>query len=321
MSFLLGILLLFFLALSLWHLIDLLQFLQLHEYLSGRFLNWSIGHIPRILRPVEVLALVVVLAGLLLPDRLGWVLPMLGLAVWIVTGIVSVIRWRKSRSKTIKPLVFTARVKRLVAGGVIVLLIEAAVLSWFFLGSSPFNLSSWQSVTPVQALVLTLLLWVASQVTALNLVAANLLTWPVEEAMRQYYIRSALKIIRQVNPIVIGITGSYGKTSTKEILAQLLGSKYEVLKTPRTFNTILGVCKVIREELKPKHKYFIVEMGAYKPGEIARICRLVQPQIGILTAVGPQHLERFKDGREHCQSQIRTDPGAATGRRGHLQWG
>ncbi|MDD5370944.1 MAG: UDP-N-acetylmuramoyl-tripeptide--D-alanyl-D-alanine ligase, partial [Anaerolineaceae bacterium] len=148
--------------------------------------------------------------------------------------------------------------------------------------------------TPVRALVMILLLWLVSQLSVLNLIAANVLTWPVEEGIRQYYIRTALKFIRQVNPIVIGITGSYGKTSTKEILAHLLGSKYEVLKTPRTFNTILGVCKVIREELKPSHAYFIVEMGAYKPGEIARICRLVKPRIGILTAIGPQHLERFK---------------------------
>jgi len=84
------------------------------------------------------------------------------------------------------------------------------------------------------------------------------------------------------------------KTSTKEILAHLLSARYEVLKTPRSTNTIAGVCRVARQDLQPRHQYFVVELGAYKAGEIARICRLVQPSMGILTAVGPQHLERFR---------------------------
>jgi UDP-N-acetylmuramoyl-tripeptide--D-alanyl-D-alanine ligase len=149
-------------------------------------------------------------------------------------------------------------------------------------------------------------LWLLSQLTVFNLAAANLLTYPVEAAMRAYYVHSAETIMRQVHPVVIGITGSYGKTSTKEILAHLLGSKYEVLKTPKTYNTIMGVCMVIREQLKPNHKYFIVEMGAYKPGEIARICRLVHPQMAILTAIGPQHLERFRtiENIAHAKNEL-----------------
>jgi UDP-N-acetylmuramoyl-tripeptide--D-alanyl-D-alanine ligase len=101
-------------------------------------------------------------------------------------------------------------------------------------------------------------------------------------------------VLQAVNPVVIGITGSYGKTSTKEILYHILSTRYDTLRTPRSFNTLMGVCKVIREELKPQHRFFIVEMGAYKSGEIEKICRLVRPKYGILTAVGPQHLERFK---------------------------
>ncbi|MBN2116695.1 MAG: UDP-N-acetylmuramoyl-tripeptide--D-alanyl-D-alanine ligase [Anaerolineales bacterium] len=100
-----------------------------------------------------------------------------------------------------------------------------------------------------------------------------------------------------MNPLVIGITGSYGKTSTKHLIAEILTfeySEFEVLSTPRSYNTLMGVCKVINESLKPHHKYFVVEMGAYKSGEIKKICQLVKPQIGILTAIGPQHLERFK---------------------------
>ncbi len=235
------------------------------------------------------------LAGILVPGLSGSeVFAFAALGLWIGVGLISFWGWRRSRSKVIKPLVLTARVKRLLAAGVLVLLIEAAGLFWLALRIPPYRFTSWPGEPGPWIFVFLFGLWLVSQLTVGNILLANLVTYPVEAALRAYYVESARRIIRAVNPIVIGITGSYGKTSTKEILAHILASQVEVLKTPRTFNTIMGVCKVIREDLKPKHRYFIVEMGAYKAGEIARICRLVRPQIGILTAVGPQHLERFK---------------------------
>ena len=92
---------------------------------------------------------------------------------------------------------------------------------------------------------------------------------------------------------IIGITGSYGKTSVKEILAHLLSSKYQVCKTQGTDNTLIGVAKTILKNLKKSHQIFIVEMGAYKPGEIKQICQLVKPSIGILTGITQQHLSLF----------------------------
>jgi UDP-N-acetylmuramoyl-tripeptide--D-alanyl-D-alanine ligase len=92
---------------------------------------------------------------------------------------------------------------------------------------------------------------------------------------------------------VIGITGSYGKSSTKEILAGLLGNRDDVLKTPRNTNTEIGVAGVVLSSLKPSHRTFICEMGAYRRGEIQRIAEIVRPTIGILTAVAPQHLALF----------------------------
>ena len=97
-----------------------------------------------------------------------------------------------------------------------------------------------------------------------------------------------------LKPKVIAITGSYGKTSTKDFLATILSKRYKVLKTPGSFNTPMGICKVIRGELKPEHEIFIVEMGAKEKGNIKELCDLVRPEIGIITAIGPQHLETFK---------------------------
>ena len=92
---------------------------------------------------------------------------------------------------------------------------------------------------------------------------------------------------------VIGITGSYGKTSTKEILAHLLSTKFKVCKTPATRNTAIGVAITILKDLKKHHQYFVVEMGAYKKGEIKQICQMVKPKIGILTGITKQHLGLF----------------------------
>ena len=92
----------------------------------------------------------------------------------------------------------------------------------------------------------------------------------------------------------VGITGSYGKTSMKFYLSELLGSQYETLKTPESFNTPMGVTITIRRDLRPTHEYFICEMGARRVREINELCEIAHPHDGIITSVGPQHLETFK---------------------------
>ncbi len=92
---------------------------------------------------------------------------------------------------------------------------------------------------------------------------------------------------------VIGITGSYGKTSTKEYLATLLSSKYATLKTEASKNAPIGISEVVVSSLRPDHKVFVVEMGAYKKGEIAYMSSLVRPEIAIVTAINAQHQDLF----------------------------
>ncbi|TSC90333.1 MAG: UDP-N-acetylmuramoyl-tripeptide--D-alanyl-D-alanine ligase [Microgenomates group bacterium Gr01-1014_5] len=92
---------------------------------------------------------------------------------------------------------------------------------------------------------------------------------------------------------VIGITGSFGKTSVKEFLYQILRTKYKVLKTPESYNTVFGISKVVELELDNSYDFFICEMGAYQRGEIAELAHMVRPKYGILTGIAQQHLERF----------------------------
>ncbi|OGD24995.1 hypothetical protein A2819_01675 [Candidatus Azambacteria bacterium RIFCSPHIGHO2_01_FULL_40_24] len=102
-----------------------------------------------------------------------------------------------------------------------------------------------------------------------------------------------LKINRMKNLTAIGITGSYGKTTTKDAISHVLIQKYKTLKTEGNYNTLLGVTKTILNNLRPEHEIFICEMAAYQTGDIKVITKLIGPKIGIVTAIGPMHLERF----------------------------
>jgi UDP-N-acetylmuramoyl-tripeptide--D-alanyl-D-alanine ligase len=107
-------------------------------------------------------------------------------------------------------------------------------------------------------------------------------------------INKAIKKREQLqNLMVIGITGSYGKGSTKEYMYSILSSRFEVAKTRDTFNTPIGIARSILSDVSSKTKIFIVEMGAYKKGEIQYMCNMVRPLIGILTAVNEQHVSLF----------------------------
>ena len=132
------------------------------------------------------------------------------------------------------------------------------------------------------------------QLSPLTTVLANLILSPVQHAINRTYLRRAQHRLRDVQPLVIGITGSYGKTSTKYLLEHLLAGHRRVLKTPLSYNTMMGVCRVINESLETDTEVFIAEMGAYRRGDIKELSDFVHPTIGILTAIGPQHLERFK---------------------------
>ncbi|KKR51569.1 MAG: UDP-N-acetylmuramoyl-tripeptide-D-alanyl-D-alanine ligase [Candidatus Levybacteria bacterium GW2011_GWC1_40_19] len=135
---------------------------------------------------------------------------------------------------------------------------------------------------------------ILSQVFPVYLIVAKLLLMPLDTYKKNKIVSSAKKKIdRLENLKVVAITGSFGKTSTKDILYALLWKKYRVVKTPTSFNTKLGVSQTILEDIKENTDIFISEVGAYKRGEIAEIVRIIEPKIGIITALGPQHLERF----------------------------
>lgn len=172
--------------------------------------------------------------------------------------------------KAKKPLVFTTRVKRLYVTGILLF-----ALCCFGTDLAPFC-------------EIPLLLG------SFFMLLCNLINRPLENAVRRHYINEAKNKIASLPSLtVIGITGSYGKTGTKYILNRLLSEKYNVLMTPASYNTTMGVVKTVREQLTAAHDIFICEMGARNVGEIKEICDIVRPKYGIITSIGPCHLETF----------------------------
>ncbi len=116
---------------------------------------------------------------------------------------------------------------------------------------------------------------------------------PLERKSMQRFVDQAATTLKQVSPVVVAITGSYGKTSTKLHLTQLIAGARTVVATPASFNNRGGLARSINEHLSHGTEVFIAEMGTYGPGEIADLCAWIPPELAILTAIGPVHLERF----------------------------
>ena len=188
-----------------------------------------------------------------------------------------------SEKKAKKKMVLTSRMKRLYVFSFIVM--SAALLPAFLLMNDTEHLQKGACAFVVFFPVL-LPIWIA---------LSGLLVWPVEKLISELYFRDAQRILKRRDDLIrIGITGSWGKTSVKFILGTILEEKYHTLVTPASYNTPMGVTKVIRTSLEPGHRVFVSEMGARHVGDIREMCRLVHPEIGILTSVGPQHLDTFR---------------------------
>ena len=238
---------------------------QLSSYRYSRFFRWLIP--GNILTGKRLMAL-----AMIAQTFIGGYLSLGILAFCVISAWV-----HYSREKFKTPLVYTMRVKRLFATN---FLLFASIMA-----ASLLCAGKWA----------TLIIGITLLLSDIVMLLANLVNTPIEKAINRYYYNDAKRIIESHKElIIIGVTGSFGKTSTKNYLASVLAEKYNVLVTPGNFNTLLGVIRTIREQLRPYHQVFIVEMGAKQPNDIKEICDLVHPTIGIVTAVGEMHLETFK---------------------------
>ncbi|MDR0381595.1 MAG: UDP-N-acetylmuramoyl-tripeptide--D-alanyl-D-alanine ligase [Oscillospiraceae bacterium] len=216
-----------------------------------------------------------------------WVMPTLFLWLWwgawvpyAVAGCYLVTLWNaRLRKGAKKPFKVTSRAARLL----VTLALLLALVGW---GAS--------RLWPTPRLFL-IALGAGFMLISLAVPLADLINRPLQRAIEGVYLRDAKRRLASMpSLIVIGVTGSYGKTSTKFFLQRLLSARYNTLMTPGSYNTPMGVVRTVREQLRATHEVFVCEMGARHVGDIRALCDIVRPRLGVITAVGPQHLESFR---------------------------
>ena len=247
--------------------------MQQHGYMGDRFLKWRRERRGAELRKAEVLLVICCIPALF--TLIGW---FIGQVVCLLI-LLAVYFPRPKKDK--KPLVFTKRAVRLY--------LTSAVLTAIFIGG--MLVIALLLDAPV---VLAAGIFAAAFFSYLFMLAGAALMSPVEKHINNGFLKAAKNKLAAMPGLTrIGITGSYGKTSTKMIMAAVLAEKYDTLATPGSFNTPMGVTRVVNESLSPIHQIFICEMGAKNKGDIAELCEIAHPTIGVLTAIGEQHLETF----------------------------
>ena len=264
--------------------------LQLNGYKTPEHSWWMKKNKRRYLYPA--LLFVLQFGLLLLKTKVGF---MAGIIVLTVLNAVFISVYKPGK-KFKKPFKYTARVKRMLTtfGILIAIFYIIAIIKGKSYAQVDDLSGGYEKVQWFRTAVPYIIVSSALYLTELLVPLSNLINKPIETAINNWYINDAKRILSECPSLhKVGITGSYGKTSMKFYLDELLNSKYNTLKTPESFNTPMGVTITIRNYLKPTHEYFICEMGARRVHEIKELCDIAEPHDGIITSVGPQHLETF----------------------------
>lgn len=250
-----------------------LHMFQQNRYETGRYSGWIRENwkenIPGSILPILACAVTLLLSFFPVPG--------LFFAACCLIFVCYHYSMEKGRAY-IKPLVVTSRVKRQIAAMAVLAACAAALVLAFVPAPLCFGL-----LTVFSFFGPWILIYPTAWVTA-----------PVEHAVQKWYLNDAKRILNAHTGMVrIGITGSYGKTTTKNIMQAMLSEQFNSLMTPASFNTPMGITRTIREMMKPIHEVFVCEMGADHVGDISELMDFVHPSIGVVTSIGPQHLNTF----------------------------
>ena len=259
---------------------------QLNTYINGEQKEWlrRNSHLQWILKWAMCLGIVRMAAGFIPQDKANWLPILLDVIIWLTLAVIILVYRLMIEMNSKKPLVFTPRVKRMIVTIIIVSLIFIAAM--YVAGTRAGASSGIAVLSGAFAFSVGFQLWAQ--------MLAEFINRPIERNINNGYIKDAKRILAEnPNLTIIGVTGSYGKTSVKFYLETLLKAKYSVLVTPESYNTPMGVVITIRKWLRPSHEIFICEMGARYEGEIKELCDLVHPSHGMITSIGPQHLDTF----------------------------
>jgi UDP-N-acetylmuramoyl-tripeptide--D-alanyl-D-alanine ligase len=275
-----------------WHTWQRLRFhlhmFQLEGYKLNEFSPWLVGRGSRTLIHGAHLGGAVLVA-------LGWMAALFGAG--IVAAILVPIAWLVAfasakpyrRTRTKKPLVYTDRMKRLIFGVGLVLLLPVVAAVFLAFGVPLYEGAMWY-FTGLLVANLGVPLWV---------LLGGLMMQPIEQSIqRGFKHRARRRLESRPDMKVVGITGSYGKTSTKFVVGELLSQRFNTLVTPSSYNTPMGLCLVINEKLRPEHQVAVMEMGIRYPGDMRHLCEIVRPDIAVITTIGIAHLESMGSKEE-----------------------
>lgn len=274
-----------------------LHIFQQNGYKFNEYWHWLIDHWnSRVVTPEHVLYNVIIFVMLLFMSN-----TVTGSSAIIILSIFAFFwfgpfnYYGGEQSK--KPLVFTPRMIRLTVPFVLLaLLIPTGVTYIAYTGDIPFSRLQVQdpSLYAADMYILSFGWVLANAFIPFFIFLAAFLTKPIETYVHRHFIRLAKKKLAHMPDLtVIGITGSYGKTSTKFMIRDLLSERYAVCSTPGSYNTPMGICKVINNDLEAHHQVLILEMGARYEGNIDELCDIAEPEIAVVTNVGIAHLETF----------------------------
>jgi len=264
-----------------------LHILQLEGYNSYKYIIWMQNNKEKVHTGEDKIYVTLLLVFSLILTLIS-PLPRTPVYPLIYAGISLFFAVKNSRivEEAKKPLVFTKRAKRLF-GIALFLLVFDLMLTLIVIRWLSKDILAYFAVW---AGILTVIYYFSS----FYMYGANIISKPIEERINKKYYVAASEKIKNLKIISVAITGSYGKTSTKFITETILKEKYKVLKTPESYNTPMGISKVINNDLTEDYDVFIAELGATKIGDIDEVAKLTNPKIGIITSIGPCHLETFK---------------------------
>jgi len=243
---------------------------------NNRYVKWLLKNIKTAFISLDFLSLIIIFIAYILDNELSNILVIIALIFYFLDS-ARIINNRKLE-KIKKPLVITKRVRRLMLTLTILFLLPVIVYL----------------INRDNGLLLLVLESILTYFSYIVVLIAKFINIPIERLVYIYYETQAKEKLSQMKNLkVIGITGSYGKTSSKNILNDILKNKYITRPTPRNLNTEYGLMMTVNNTIERYDQVFIAEMGAYKQGEIKKLCNLVHPKYGILTYIGLAHLESF----------------------------
>ena len=248
---------------------------------NNRYLKWVLKNLNDFIS-LDIFAIGISLIGIFviydlkIPSMVGMLIISI---ILFMVGAISHNVIIKDQNK--KKLVITARIKRLIFTTSIIYLIPIVMI-----GLNTDNTYIGWMVILIESILLYL--------NRIVILIAMLINMPLERIVYIHYRNKAQRKLKKMSNLkVIGITGSYGKTSSKNILADILNVNYNAFPTPRNLNTFNGLIMTINNDMDKFTDVLIAEMGAYVRGEIKGLCKLVKPKYGILTKIGTAHLESF----------------------------